>query len=762
MPGRQFLGWAARSLPEQQGKGVLQTTRAGRIDMTDKQKEDYIRESREQLFKKWLVRSSLYGSFLFVMLSFLDYFAAPDHFRTFFAYRVLIAGLLVAVAFVAEETGSWGIGFHRALGLFAVAVTSAAIEAMILQSGGHDSPYLTGQILLAVCVLGFVPARMVFHTSVAAIIYGIFFLPIMFFDHIDLTRTFISANGFLIAVLLSLLVLRFLSERTLDSELSLQYDLRRSEQRARDFFENAIDPIFVTDADLRYVDVNRKAVELTGYSKDELLRRTIMDMVPPEQMPRSAAEIEKLKQRGSYERFEGRLRTKDGKWIDVEVNSSAIIRDGRVVGSQDFVRDITERKHDQDRLARSHEELEQRVQERTLALTEMNRTLEREVADRRKAELKIGEQLERQRALTAVEGAITSSLDLSLTLNVFIEQVMNQLWTDAAAVLLYDPAQQELTFAAERGFRSNRIKKVTVRTGQSLAGTVIERRQKLIIRDFETEDTGLLMPDGYSFKNAFMVREEGFRAYIGVPLLVKGEVKGLIEIFHRRPFAPDREWLDFLEALSHQAAIAIDNASLFEQLQRSHQEIVHAYEMTIEGWARALDIRDNETHGHSRRVTDLTVQVAQAMGISNGHLVHIRRGALLHDIGKLGVPDSILLKPGKLTDEEMTIMKRHPLIAYDILSPIPFLREALDIPYLHHEKWDGSGYPKGIRGDDIPMPSRIFAVIDVWDALLSDRPYRPAWSEDRVIDYLKTERGRHFDPAVVDVFLAKVLFGASS
>lgn len=148
---------------------------------------------------------------------------------------------------------------------------------------------------------------------------------------------------------------------------------------------------------------------------------------------------------------------------------------------------------------------------------------------------------------------------------------------------------------------------------------------------------------------------------------------------------------------------------------------------------------------------------AEILGINGKELVNVRRGALLHDIGKLGVPDSILLKPGKLTDEEMAVMKRHPAIAYDILSPIPFLREALDIPYLHHEKWDGSGYPKGMAGDTIPVPSRIFAVIDVWDALRSDRPYRSAWNEDRIIEYLKAERGRHFDPAIVDVFLAKIL-----
>jgi PAS domain S-box-containing protein len=354
--------------------------------MIDKDKERFIRESRERLFKSWVVRLCLYGPFLFVMLSFLDYFAAPEHFGTFFFYRVLIALVLLAFAFVAEETNTWGIRFHIALALFAVAASAVAIELMILQFGGHDSPYAAGQILLGVCVLGFVPAWMSFHTVSAILIYSIYALPIMVFDHIQQKTIFVSANGFLLAVLISSLVLRYLSERSLDTELSLQYDLQQSERKVRDLFENAVDAIFVTDADLRYVDVNRKAVELTGFSKDELLRRTILDMIPPEQVPRSSAEFEKLRQRGAYEHFEGKLRTKDGGWIDIEVDSSAIIRDGRIVGSQDFVRDITARKRNQERLAWSHGELEAREQERTRALTEMNRALEREIRDSRPPE----------------------------------------------------------------------------------------------------------------------------------------------------------------------------------------------------------------------------------------------------------------------------------------------------------------------------------------------------------------------------------------
>ena len=723
--------------------------------MSMQTKEQFIRENRERRYKIWMVRSCFYGSFLFMMLSGLDYLSTPENFRTFFVYRVFIALLLVAAAFVARETSSWGIRFHQGLGIFVVAASAATVEIMILQFGGGASPYSAGQILLGISVLGFIPAWISLHALCAGIIYAIYVVPILLFDRTGDSAAFMSANIFLIVSLLSALVLRFLNERSFAMELSLQYDLLQSESKYRDLFEHAIDPIFVVDQDLRYVDVNRKAVEMSGYSKEELKRRTILDMIPPEQVPRSNAAFEKLRQRGAYEKFEGKMVTKDGREIDIEVSSAAVIRDGKIVGSHDFVREITDRK-------RYQNELEERVQERTAALTEMNRVMEREVAERRKAEQKIGEQLERQRALTAVESAITSSLDLSLTLNVFIEQVMSQLHTDAAAVLLYDPDLQELTFAAERGFRSNRIKKVTVRAGQSLAGRVIALRENIIVPDFEREDSRYPMPEGYSFKNAFMVRDEGFRSYIGVPLIVKGQVKGIIEIFHRRPFDPQGDWREFLEALSRQAAIAIDNASMFEQLQRSHGEIVHAYDMTIEGWSRALDIRDNETHGHSQRVAALTIMTAEILGISGKELVNVRRGALLHDIGKLGVPDSILLKPGRLTDEEMAVMKRHPTIAYEILSPIPFLQDALDIPYLHHEKWDGSGYPKGMLGETIPVPSRIFAVIDVWDALRSDRPYRSAWNEERIIEYLKAEKGKHFDPEIVDVFLAKILPSAVS
>jgi Response regulator containing a CheY-like receiver domain and an HD-GYP domain len=192
------------------------------------------------------------------------------------------------------------------------------------------------------------------------------------------------------------------------------------------------------------------------------------------------------------------------------------------------------------------------------------------------------------------------------------------------------------------------------------------------------------------------------------------------------------------------------------KLREANTQLLSAYEATIEGWSHALDLRDRETEGHSRRVTQLTIRLAQALGISDDEIMHIRRGALLHDMGKIGIPDSILHKPDKLTDEEWTIMRKHPQLAYEMLYPIEYLRPALEIPLTHHEKWDGTGYPRGLKGKEIPIVARLFAVVDVWDALTSDRPYRPAWSQEEALTYIREQSGKHFDPQAVDLFFKVV------
>jgi HD-GYP domain-containing protein (c-di-GMP phosphodiesterase class II) len=214
--------------------------------------------------------------------------------------------------------------------------------------------------------------------------------------------------------------------------------------------------------------------------------------------------------------------------------------------------------------------------------------------------------------------------------------------------------------------------------------------------------------------------------------------------------------MEFLHTLAGQAAIAIDSSQLFENLQRSNQELIQAYDTTLEGWARALELRDRETEGHTRRVTELTMRLARYMGVGDNEMVNIYRGVLLHDIGKMGVPDHILKKKGKLTPEEWVEMRQHPTYAYNLLAPISFLRGVMDIPYCHHEHWDGSGYPRALKGEQIPLSARIFSVVDNWDALLSDRPYRKAWPREKVKAYLKECAGTILDPRIVDIFLTMV------
>ena len=257
---------------------------------------------------------------------------------------------------------------------------------------------------------------------------------------------------------------------------------------------------------------------------------------------------------------------------------------------------------------------------------------------------------------------------------------------------------------------------------------------------------------------AELITAENFRAYFIAPLVAKDKLLGALEIYHRSPLIVKTEWLKFFETLAGQTAIAIDNATLLADLQRSNLDLTLAYDTTLEGWSTALDLRDRETEGHTKRVTEMTVKLAERMGICSEELVPIRRGALLHDIGKMGVPDRILLKPDTLTDEEWQIMRMHPTYAYQMLKPITYLGAAVDIPYCHHEKWDGTGYPRGLKNEEIPLGARVFSIVDVYDALTSNRPYRAAWPPDKALDHIRKLSGTHFDPRVVDAFL-KLLAG---
>jgi len=249
-----------------------------------------------------------------------------------------------------------------------------------------------------------------------------------------------------------------------------------------------------------------------------------------------------------------------------------------------------------------------------------------------------------------------------------------------------------------------------------------------------------------------LVTREGFVWYCAEPIIAGDTLIGILDLFMRRNFEPDNEWFTLLETFTSQFALGWELALSFRALEDSLKETGRAYEAAMVGLVRALELRDNETAGHTLRVAEITLRLAREAGVPEKDLPHIERGALLHDIGKVGVPDAILHKAGPLTEEEWAIMRQHPVFALQILEPIEFLRPAIDIPYCHHERWDGSGYPRGLKGEEIPFAARLFAVVDVWDALTNDRPYRPAWSPQEASAYLCEQRGKQFDGAVVDLF----------
>lgn len=368
-----------------------------------------------------------------------------------------------------------------------------------------------------------------------------------------------------------------------------------------------------------------------------------------------------------------------------------------------------------------------------------------DISDIKSSEERIRRHLEHLTALVEIDRAINFSFDLNLSLTTLLTQVIVQLGVDAADVMLFKPESRTLEYVAGRGFHTKAIEQARQPLGKGYAGRAALERGVVHVADLAKEHD--------KFLRKMLLAGENFVSYYGVPLIAKGEVMGVLEVFHRTRHVRDKEWLDFLKALAAQAAIAIDNVTLFDNLQRSNTELAQAYDATIEGWSRALELRDDVTEGHTQRAADLTVRLARLFGLSDAKLVQVRWGALLHDIGKMGIPDGILLKHDTLTEAEWVIMKKHAVYAYEMLSPIRYLRLALDIPYAHHEKWDGTGYPLGLKGEQIPLVARIFAVADVWDALRSDRHYRTSWSVEKVREHLRSLAGTHFDPHVVNVCL---------
>jgi len=311
------------------------------------------------------------------------------------------------------------------------------------------------------------------------------------------------------------------------------------------------------------------------------------------------------------------------------------------------------------------------------------------------------------------------------------------------SILDEDLNEIELVYCVDQGKRypSQRIPRE-----RGLSGYVIASGNSLIIYD--------LAKEGSPYALVHFGESACVHSILAAPMRLGDKIFGLMSAQSYQANTHSAEDSNLLEILAAYAAIALDNSRLFTQMQTSNRELGIAYEEMIEGWSRALEMRDKETKGHSDRVTRLSLRLASAMGMPEEDIVHFRRGVLLHDIGKMAIPDSILLKPSSLTEDEWIFMRQHPSYAYQMLGDIPFIRKSLDVPYCHHEKWDGSGYPRGLKGKEIPLGARIFAVVDVWDALIYDRPYRPGWLPDVVRAYIVAQSGSYFDPRVVAEFIS--------
>lgn len=476
----------------------------------------------------------------------------------------------------------------------------------------------------------------------------------------------------------------------------------------RTLVEDSADMTLVLNEEGKIQYQNPGFQKVTGSKLEDLADRSIVDMVHPKDVPLLNRALEEAKQaRGSVTTAEIRIQNQSGAWSNLELTGRSFTDTESVQGTLLNLRDISKRKKSQE---------------------------------------KVHQQLELLNSLHAIDLVSSSTLDLQVSLKVILEQVTSRLQADAASVLLFDPLAQTLNYGAGRGFRSRAVSQCRVRLGEGPAGkAALERHSIRLSNMTESED---------SDPRKAILAEEAFVAYYASPLITQGELKGVLEVFHRSPRLFDPDWASFLDTVTSQAAIAIDNTELMSRLRRSNSELAFALDSTLEKLSGALDLREKISDGHSHRVAEMMLRMGRTMNISEADLTQARRGALLHDLGKIQVPESILLKPGSLTEEEWEIVRRHPVFARQMLLGIPCLRPALEIPYCHHEKWDGSGYPRGLKGEEIPVAVRIFSLLDSWDSLLSDRPYREAWAQDKTKEHIISQADKHFDPKVVELFVS--------
>ncbi len=473
--------------------------------------------------------------------------------------------------------------------------------------------------------------------------------------------------------------------------------IAQSEKKYRELFRVNKDgiSIFSVSAEQgpqRFVELNDAAHAILGYTKAEMLRLTPKTLEPEATHEQLRARQAELMTKG-FTTFEAILAHKDGRRLYTEFTSQMIEYEGSPA-VMNIVHDVTDRKQ------------REREMESIAVLSE---------------------------ALRAASNRVEM-------LPVIAGQIVNLISADAVTIEIIEPLTGDVIVEVAEGVWKS-LSGARQKPGTGINAIISQTRQPYHTHDLQN-DPNLTYPEW---------ARDGVRGAAGVPLSAQEKLIGFIWVGRKTDILEAD--VRFLAAIANFIANAIHRATLYEQTVKDAAELELAYNTTLAGWANALELRDYETKGHSLRVVERTVELARLMGVNEADLENIRRGALLHDIGKMGIPDAILLKKGKLDEKEWEIMRRHPQYAFNLLNQIKYLRSAIVIPYCHHEKWDGTGYPRGLKGQEIPFEARIFAIVDVWDALISDRTYRPAWSTERAMEYIRKQSGKQFDPAVVQAFL---------
>jgi PAS domain S-box-containing protein len=477
--------------------------------------------------------------------------------------------------------------------------------------------------------------------------------------------------------------------------------VEQSEKKYRELFKGNKDGILIYTQPVdglysAFREVNDAAPAMLGYTPGELLTLTPLDLEPVVSDEQLTARIEELENREKTD-YQTVFRCKSGQYIDVEVSSQKIVYDGKPA-TMNIIHDITDRRQ------REHE----------------------------------------LQAIAALSSALRTAPGLKEMLPVIVNEIANLVNCDCETIEIIEAGTGDAVVEAAYGMWDKLIGQ-RQKNGTGMNAVISATRQPFLTTNLEN--------DSRAFYHQWA--RYGIVGCVGLPMIAQEKLIGFIWIGRKSEISKNEVRL--VSAVTDIAANAIYRSALHEQTQKNASELAEAYETTLEGWAQALELREHETAGHSKRVIKYTLALAQHFGFTGNDLINIRRGASLHDIGKMGIPDSILLKKGPLTPQEWVVMRKHPVYALKLLSRIPYLTPALDIPYFHHEKWDGTGYPNGLSGTEIPLPARIFSVIDVWDALSSNRPYRKAWPRDQVINYLKEQSGKQFDPEVISAFIEIIL-----